>query len=96
MYGLAWAGIWLKNSSVKDLASMLLVPGPWSHMWQSIQLALVVDDIAMKYIGQEHAEHLMSILKKHYESIPGLGGNRIYYTFLSQGLQPIGDHIMRI
>ena len=42
-------------------------PGLCSHKWRPIQFALVVDDFGVKYIGDEHAEHIISVVKKHYE-----------------------------
>jgi len=36
------------------------------HKWQLIAFTLVVDDFGIKYVGREHAEHLMSTLKEHY------------------------------
>ena len=32
-----------------------------------IWFTLPVDDFGVKYIGREHAEHLMSVLKQHYK-----------------------------
>ena len=41
-----------------------IVPGLWTHEWRPIQFTLVVDDFGVKYVGKEHAEHLMSVLKE--------------------------------
>ena len=32
-----------------------------------IWFTLTVDDFGVKYIGREHTEHLMSVLKQHYK-----------------------------
>jgi hypothetical protein len=32
----------------------------------TISFSLVVDDFGVKYVGREHAEHLMTCIKKHY------------------------------
>ncbi|KAL7481942.1 hypothetical protein ACHAW6_007623, partial [Cyclotella cf. meneghiniana] len=40
--------------------------GLWTHKWQPITFTRVVDDFGVKYLGQEHALHLKSILKEHY------------------------------
>jgi hypothetical protein len=37
---------------------------------------LVVDDFGVKYIGQDHAEHLMSVIKQHYECKANWTGER--------------------
>jgi hypothetical protein len=34
---------------------------------QSISFTLVVDDFGVKYVGKEHAMHLITILKQSYE-----------------------------
>jgi hypothetical protein len=41
--------------------------GLWTHQSRPISFTLVVDDFGIKYVGQEHAMHLISILKEHYE-----------------------------
>ena len=38
-------------------------PGLWRYMWRPISFTLVVDGFGISYIGQEHADHLMSALK---------------------------------
>ncbi|KAL7474558.1 hypothetical protein ACHAW6_000533, partial [Cyclotella cf. meneghiniana] len=43
-----------------------LVPGLWTHKWRPIAFTLVVDNFGVKYVGQEHALHLKSILEEHY------------------------------
>jgi hypothetical protein len=40
--------------------------GLWTHDTHPISFSLVVDDFGVKYVGQEHAEHLMSCIKKNY------------------------------
>ena len=42
-----------------------MVHGLWHHKWRPIKFPLVVDDFGVKYIGKEHAEHLMSIIHQH-------------------------------
>ncbi|EJK68827.1 hypothetical protein THAOC_09958 [Thalassiosira oceanica] len=44
-----------------------LVHGLWLHKWRPIQFSLVVDDFGVKYVGEEHARHLVDILKSHYK-----------------------------
>ena len=48
-----------------------IMPGLWSHVWQSTQFALMVNNLAVKYVGEEHMEHLMSVLKLHYKVSKG-------------------------
>jgi hypothetical protein len=40
--------------------------GLWTHDTRPISFSLVVDDFGVKYVGREHAEHLMTCIKKNY------------------------------
>ena len=42
-------------------------PGLWKHTSRPIAFTLVVDDFGVRYVGREHAEHLVSCLKKDYK-----------------------------
>ena len=44
-----------------------IIPGIWHHRWRPIQFTLVEDDFGVKYEGEEHARHLVSVLKEHYD-----------------------------
>ena len=41
-------------------------PGLWTHKWRPICFSLVVDDFGVKYVGKEHADHLVSVIKEKY------------------------------
>jgi hypothetical protein len=41
-------------------------PGLWSHEWCPISFSLVVDDFGVKYIREEHAQHLLQTVQKYY------------------------------
>ena len=72
MYGLPQAGIlaqqllekWLNKHGYMQNKAIL---GLWTHQSRPISFTLVVDNFGIKYVGQEHAMHLISILKEHYE-----------------------------
>ena len=72
MYGLLQVGI-LANKPLKerlavhDYYEVAHTPGLFAHKTRPIWLTLTVDDFGVKYIGREHAEHLMSVLKQHYK-----------------------------
>ena len=72
MYGLLQAGI-LANKLLKerlavhDYYEVAHTPGLFTHKTRPIWFTLTVDDFGVKYIGREHAEHLMSVLKQHYK-----------------------------
>ena len=42
----------------------------WTHDWHPVSFSLCVDDFGVKYVGREHADHLMVVLSKSYK-IPG-------------------------
>ena len=42
-------------------------PGLWIHKWRPIQFVLIVDDFGIKYVGKQHALHLLNILEQNYE-----------------------------
>jgi hypothetical protein len=70
-YGLPQAGI-LANDLLR---SRLLIegyyevestPGLWRHKWRPIQFCLIVDDFGVEYVGIEHFNHLLDVLKKFH------------------------------
>ena len=72
IYGLPQSGV-LANKLLKkrleehDYYEVDHTPGLFTHKTRPIWFTLVVDDFGVKYVGKQHAEHLMSILKKHYD-----------------------------
>ncbi len=72
MYGLRQAGIIAQELLQECLlaakySQSKLTPGYWKHEWLPISFTLVVDDLGIKYIGNEHAMHLIKTLKEHYK-----------------------------
>ncbi|KAL7479098.1 hypothetical protein ACHAW6_004846, partial [Cyclotella cf. meneghiniana] len=41
-------------------------PGLWKHISCHIKFTLTVDDFGIKYIGKEHANHLLAALQKNF------------------------------
>jgi hypothetical protein len=71
MYGLPQAGILANELLQRNLAKDGYRPtqhahGLWTHDTRPISFLLVVDDFGVKYVGCEHAEHLMEFIKKNY------------------------------
>jgi hypothetical protein len=70
-YGLPQAGILandllhscLKNKGFYEAAS---TPGLWCHKWRPLQFCLIVDKFGIKYVGLEHFNYLLGILKKFH------------------------------
>jgi hypothetical protein len=72
IYGLPQAGILANQLLRKRLApagyyEVAHTPGLWRHVHRPIQFSLVVDDFGVKYVGKEHADHLIRTLKQHYK-----------------------------
>ena len=44
-----------------------MTPEFWTHAWRPISFTLVVYDFGVKYIGKEHADHLVRVLKENYK-----------------------------
>jgi hypothetical protein len=71
MYGLPQAGILTNKLLQWNLAKDGYRPTThtqnlWTYDTRPISFSLVVDDFGVKYVGQEHAEHLMACIKKKY------------------------------
>jgi hypothetical protein len=72
MYSLSQAGRLANNFLVKQLAHHGYHPvehkhSLWRHITRPITFTLVVDNFGVKYVGKEHADHLLHALKQHYE-----------------------------
>jgi hypothetical protein len=72
MYGLKQAGLLANQLLQTRLAPFGYyparhTPGLWLHKTQPIAVSLVVDDLAVKYVGKQHADHLRNALLKSYE-----------------------------
>ena len=71
MYGLPQAGMLANKLLKKRLAPLGYykvphTPGLWRHQFRPVMFTLVVDDLGVKYVGREHAEHLMNAIEENY------------------------------
>jgi hypothetical protein len=71
MYGLPQAGIiaqeLFKQCILKGgYTQRKITPGYWNR-WRPISFTLVANDFSVRYIGKEHVQHLIKILKEHYK-----------------------------
>jgi hypothetical protein len=72
VWGLPQAGILANKLLRKRLAphgyyKCVNTPGLWHHQTQPITFSLVVDDLGIKYVSKQHAEHLITCLKEKYK-----------------------------
>ena len=51
-------------------------PGFWKHEWRPVALSLIVDDFGVKYVGDDHAKHLIKVLEEHYTVTQDWKGER--------------------
>jgi hypothetical protein len=74
MYGLPQAGM-LANKLLKERLDKhgyyetSHTPGLWRHKTRPIMFALVVDDFGIRYVGKQHADHLIAALRQDYEAV---------------------------
>ncbi len=40
--------------------------GLWTHEWHPITFSLVIDNLGVKYIGEEHAQNLLQMVQKYF------------------------------
>jgi hypothetical protein len=71
MYGLPQAGIIAQELLAKRLkehsyTQSKITPGLWTHEWHPITFSIIVDDFRVKYIGEEHPQHLLQMMQKYY------------------------------
>ena len=81
MYGLPQAGKLAHDQLVERLATEGYYPvqfteGLWRHVWRPLTFTLVVDDFGVKFVGIEHANHLVKTLKKWYEVTEDWSGSK--------------------
>jgi hypothetical protein len=72
MYALKQAGLLANQLLQTRLAPFVYyparhTPGLWLHKTRPISFTLVVDDFAVKYVVEQHAEHLRNALLRTYE-----------------------------
>jgi len=50
-------------------------PGLWRHATRPITFSLMVNNFGIKYVGKEHADHLIKCLKEKYKLIKDWAGD---------------------
>eukprot|EP00804_Cyclotella_cryptica_P013054 CCRYP_002367-RE/>CCRYP_002367-RE protein AED:0.37 eAED:0.37 QI:0/0/0/1/0/0/2/0/323 len=61
---------------VRIQKGITITPGFWKHDWRPISFALCVDDFGVKYVGREHADHLLKTLNQFYQTSQDWNGTR--------------------
>ncbi len=78
VWGLPQAGIlankWLRQKLAPfGYYECVNMPGLWYHVSRPISFTLVVDDFSIKYVGKEHADHLIASIKSTYKNSQRIG-----------------------
>ena len=81
IYGLPQSGLLAQHLLEKRLwdhgySQSKFTPGFWAHESRPLSFSLVVDYFSVKYVGKEHANHLIVVLKEHYELSEDWGGTK--------------------
>jgi hypothetical protein len=71
MYGLPKTGILANDDLVLHLSKYGYIqyahtPGLFTRQTRSISCCLAVDDSGVRYVGKEHAQHLINVLQQQY------------------------------
>ncbi len=76
MYGLPQAGIiaqaqelLAKRFKEHGYSQSKTMPGLWKHKWRPIIFSLIINDFGVKYMGKEHAQHLLQTVQKYYKCL---------------------------
>jgi hypothetical protein len=90
VWGLPQAGILTNKLLHKRLAAhgyykCINMPGLWRHEWLPTTFTLVVDDFGVKYVGKEHADHLIACIKENTNS-PKIGWEIYTAVLISNGI----------
>lgn len=80
IYGLPQSGVLANKLLHQHLApfgyyKVAHIPGLWKHVTHPILISLVVNDFGVKYVGKEHAQHLIDTLKMWYQLAEDWEGN---------------------
>ena len=72
MYGLPQAGILANQLITASLSphgyyQCRHTPGLWKHKWRPILFSLVNENFGIKYVGKQHADHLISAIEENYD-----------------------------
>ncbi len=81
MYGLPQAGILAQQLLEQQLnehgyQQNQITPGLWKHTTRPISFTLCVNNFGVKYVGREHADHLLQVLNTNYKCAIDWEGKR--------------------
>ncbi len=90
-YGLPQAGI-LANDLLRSrlvaegFCKAASTPGLWCHKWRPLQFCLIMDYFGVEYVGIEHFNYLLELLKKFHGVQFNMAGNKLAGISIKCGL----------
>ena len=71
MYGIPQLGLLAqqlleKRLNAEGCSQYTLVPGLWTYSWRPSTFTVCVNYFGVKYVGEQHVDHLMTVLSSHY------------------------------
>ncbi len=74
MYSLPQAGIIAQEVLAKKLkdhsySQSKTTPGLWKHKWHPVWFSLIVNNFGVKYIGEEHTQHLLQTVQQYFKCL---------------------------
>ena len=81
MYGLPQSGILAQTPLETRLNAhgyqySNITPSMWTLGWRPICFTLIVENFGLKYVGKEHADHIIKSIKENYDITEYWEGNR--------------------
>ena len=55
-----------KSLANKGYYESATTPGLWIHKWRPVMFCLTVDYFGIRYVGEHHAQHILSTLQEQY------------------------------
>jgi hypothetical protein len=77
----------------KGYFKSLVVPGLWKNKTRNIQFVLVVDDFGIKYLKREDLDHLVGVLRRHYDVSVDIHGKEFVKIELDWGYKKGEVHL---
>ena len=82
-----------KRLNAKGCSQDKLVPVLWTHSWRPVTFTLYVDDFGFKYVGEQHVDHLMTVLSSHYTISSDWTGSRYLGIDLDWDYEKLEVHL---
>ena len=55
-----------KRLNAEGYSQDKLVPSLWTHSWRPVTFTIYAYDFGVKYVGEQHVHHIMTVISSHY------------------------------